>query len=95
MTVSRPAQSFSIFVGLTRRKIAKVFAAAAGVPPKVWLNRVITRKAGELLMHGVSSREAAARLCFNNEFYFSRFFKTHIGIAPREFRERYRFSGTP
>lgn len=81
--------------GMRPDVFSRHFAAAAGVPPKVWLNRVITRKAGELLMHGVSSREAAARLGFNNEFYFSRFFKTHIGIAPREFRERYRFSGVP
>ena len=81
--------------GMRPDVFSRHFAAAAGVPPKVWLNRVITRKAGELLMHGVSSREAAARLGFNNEFYFSRFFRTHIGIPPREFRERYRFSGAP
>ena len=81
--------------GMRPDVFSRHFAAAAGVPPKVWLNRVITRKAGELLMHGVSSREAAARLGFNNEFYFSRFFKAHIGIPPREFRERYRFSGAP
>ena len=81
--------------GMRPDVFSRRFAAAAGVPPKVWLNRVITRKAGELLMHGVSSREAAVRLGFNNEFYFSRFFKTHIGIPPREFRDRYRISGVP
>ena len=81
--------------GMRPDVFSRHFSAAAGVPPKVWMNRVITRKAGELLMHGVSSREAAARLGFNNEFYFSRFFKTHIGIPPREFRERYRFSNAP
>ena len=79
--------------GMRPDVFSRHFAAAAGVPPKVWLNRVITRKAGELLMHGVSSREAAARLGFNNEFYFSRFFKKHIGIPPREFRDRYRLGG--
>ena len=76
--------------GMRTDVFSRHFAAAAGVPPKVWLGRVITRKAGELLMHGVSSREAASRLGFNNEFYFSRFFKAHTGIPPREFRERYR-----
>ena len=75
--------------GMRPDVFSKYFSSAAGMPPKVWLNRVLTRKAGELLMHNLSSRETASRLGFNNEFYFSRFFKKQTGISPREFRSNY------
>lgn len=37
-------------------------------------------------------REIADHFQFCNEFYFSRFFKQHLAISPREYRKLNRFS---
>ncbi|KKX52224.1 helix-turn-helix domain-containing protein [Sphingobacterium sp. IITKGP-BTPF85] len=36
----------------------------------------------------LSVKEIAAKLQFEDEFYFSRYFKKNVGISPSGFRER-------
>jgi len=35
----------------------------------------------------LSIKEIAAELGFGSEFYFSRFFRRHTGMAPRDYRQ--------
>ena len=58
------------------------FTRETGLTPKQFLSRSLVRKACELLKHGKTNREIAVILKFNNEFYFSHFFKKMIGIPP-------------
>ena len=85
LTVSELAER----LGMRADIFSKKFSLAVGMPPKSWLTRVLIRKAGELLLHKVSARQIAEQLGFNNEFYFSRFFKQHTGLTTRDFRRQY------
>jgi YesN/AraC family two-component response regulator len=40
-----------------------------------------------LATENLKIREIAEKLEFTNEFYFSRFFKKHSGMAPAQFRK--------
>ncbi len=78
------------FAGMRRDVFSRKFSADIGMPPKKFLMRILLRRASErLLTPGIRVKEVAQELKFLNEFYFSRFFKTHTGMSPRAFRELY------
>lgn len=83
-TVAELAELMKMRTDLFSRK----FTHETGLTPKLFLNRSLTRKAGELLERGKSNREAATKLRFNNEFYFSRFFKKMTGVTPGDYRKK-------
>ena len=49
--------------------------------------KIVLKAKWELLHTADSVKEIAYKLGFNDEFYFSRFFKKHIALSPSEFRE--------
>lgn len=49
--------------------------------------KIILKAKWELLHTNTPIKQIAAELGFQDEYYFSRFFKKHIGIAPKQFRE--------
>ncbi len=64
------------------------FTRDIGISPKTFLTRQLLRRASELLLTRKEPiRDIAARLGFNNEFYFSRFFRKHTGLAPGSYRK--------
>ena len=65
-----------------RENFTRRFHAETGYTPKEFLQRVLTGKASDLLLTGISVKEAAVRLGFSDEFAFSRFFKRQLGISP-------------
>ncbi len=70
---------------------SRKFTREIGISPKDFITRTLIRKASFLLgSHDILVREAADQLKFNSEYYFSRFFKHHTGMSPKEFQ---RFSG--
>ena len=75
--------------GVSRETFSRRFAAVCGMPPKVFLSRMLLDRAAELLLR--SDRrigEIAVELGFSSEYYFSRFFRKHTGVAPLAFRRR-------
>lgn len=76
--------------GVCRDTFSRTFIRENGISPKQFLNRCILHRAYTLLAEGDRRvNEVANELHFTNEFYFSRFFKKHTGMAPKQFRQRY------
>lgn len=55
--------------------------------------QILQEAALELLNSSASIKEIAAKLGFNDEFYFSRFFKKRMQYSPREYRRINGFAG--
>ncbi len=73
---------------MNRETFIKKFTADTGESPKLFFNRLLARRAAHLLSGGERNiREVADELKFCSEFYFSRFFRRHFGVSPREFRK--------
>ncbi len=76
--------------GRRREVFSRNFSRLTGVTPKEFLTRSLVKRACRLLQNSDRlSREVAFELNFTNEFYFSRFFKKHVGISPRRFQQQY------
>ncbi len=67
----------------------KVFKETVGEAPQSYLNRMIVEKAKTLLESTTFPiGEIASRLGFSDPLYFSRLFKKHCGISPKDYREK-------
>lgn len=74
---------------MTRDSLSREFSRDCGIPLKQYLNRSLIEKAEKLLLEpGVSARKAAKQLKFNNEYYFSRFFKKNTGTTTKDYRKQ-------
>lgn len=81
---------------MSRENFTRKFTADVGLSPKAFFNQYLVRRAMDLLKEEVYSvREVAFQLNFNNEYYFSRFFKTHTGVTPGWFRKHRHKAGIP
>lgn len=75
-------------MGYSTPHLINKFKAYYGITPKAFISRVRILKAKELLLSTDKlSREIAYLLGFSDELYFIRFFKKHVGVTPRQFRE--------
>ena len=64
-----------------------LFKRVTGVTPNAFFIRARMRRACQLLREpGLSVKEVAARLGYSDQFYFSRIFKSVVGVSPRAFR---------
>jgi len=78
-------------VRMKKETFTKKFVADTGISPKLFFHRILVAHAAKLLSGSdLSIREVAYQLQFCNEFYFSRFFKRHLGVSPQEYRKYYR-----
>ena len=79
----------SAMVGLSESSFFALFKSATGLTPLDFFIRARMRHAGQLLAETtLQIKEVAARLGYDDQFYFSRLFKSVHGIPPREFRAR-------
>ena len=78
-------------MNMRRDVFTRKFTADTGISPKRFFHRMLIDKASKLLRRqDITAREAALELKFSSEYYFSRFFKQHLGISPHKFQEQYR-----
>ncbi len=76
--------------GSSADAFSRSFSRDFGMTVKHLLNTELTLKAGKLLQcHRHSVKEVASLLRFNDEYYFSRFFKKSTGLPPREYRNKF------
>ena len=72
---------------------SKKFFYDTGIPPKRFFNRLLLSRAVRIILgSNLTIREIASELQFCDEYYFSKFFKRHLGISPRIYRKIYSLS---
>ncbi|CAG7634113.1 helix-turn-helix domain-containing protein [Paenibacillus allorhizosphaerae] len=70
-----------------RNYITGCFKEVYGVSPKHYLTKVRIEKAKKLLQETtLSIEEIAGELTFSSAAYFCKFFRTHVGITPSQYR---------
>lgn len=77
----------SAMVGLSESSFFALFKCATGLTPLDFFIRLrMQRAAGLLTETTLQIKEIAARLGYDDQFYFSRLFKAVHGLPPREYR---------
>ncbi len=75
-------------MGCSADTLSRGFSGAFGIPLKRYMTRLLVSKAEKLLRTpGIRIRDAAFRLGFSDEYYFSRFFRRETGSTPSSFRK--------
>ena len=73
--------------GVSVDAFSAAFTRNIGIGPKEYISRRINEKALMMVGHGDKKiKEIAETLRFNDEFYFSRFFKKMNGSSPSAYR---------
>ena len=74
--------------GLSRAHFFRLFETSIGVPPKVYMNVLKMERAVEFVLNRPQSLcEISDELGFAEPAHFTRFFRNHSGVSPREFRK--------
>jgi AraC family transcriptional regulator len=77
-------------VGNSAETLSRNFSKDTGTTLKHYLNGQLSGIAAErLLASNRAIYEIAHDLSFNDEYYFSRFFKRQTGLSPADYRKRY------
>lgn len=80
--------------GLSRAQFFRLFDASLGVSPKIYLNVVRMERALDAVMgEETPLGELSERFGFPEPAHFTRFFRDHAGVSPREFRSVSRLAG--
>lgn len=85
---------FARGAGLSRAQFFRLFETSLGVSPKLYLNVVRMERALEAVMsEDTPLGELSERFGFPEPAHFTRFFRDHAGVCPREFRNVSRLAG--
>ncbi len=72
---------------LSERQLNRIFTNHEGVTVLKYIHAIKLQIAKDFLENtNKSLREISERSGFNNEYYFNRFFKEHVGMPPNEYR---------
>ena len=88
LTAKTLVSDLAEIMNMRRDVFSRTFHKETGLTPKEYLADVLIKKAADLLSKGKNCRETAKILQFNNEYYFSRFFRRMTGIPPSRYREK-------
>lgn len=84
-------ESLAAAVHLSPSRFAAIFKDATGMAPIDYLVKQRMQRARSLLAdEKFSVEQVAAAVGYQDAFYFSRLFKTHFGISPRQHRRELR-----
>ena len=79
-------------LNLSYSSLIKKYKKDTGITLNSYIRNALLKRAIEkLLFTDASIKEIAFDLKFTDEFYFSRFFKNHIGLSPREYKAANKF----
>ncbi len=81
-------QKIALKMNLSAANLSAQFKYDTGISISDYRNRIIIKHAAELLISTtLKIRECANRIGFEDELYFSRYFKKQTGLSPRDFRK--------
>lgn len=87
--IERSVQFYAHELALGLDSFSKKIKRELGKSPSRFIQDRVVLEAKKLLhLTYLSIKEIAAKLGFEDEFYFSRYFKKNVGISPSSFRER-------
>ena len=82
-------EQLAAVAGKSPSQAERIFRAALGMPPyRFVLNRKIELACQLLTETGMSIREIAFYLSFEDEFYFSGLFRRKMGVSPSQYRKQ-------
>lgn len=82
-------QGFAARQGMSYERFRKSFRAATGLAPKQYhLAARINRARERLMTPGLSVKEIAGELGFEDALYFSRLFRARVGLSPQGYRRK-------
>jgi len=85
-----PLERLASAASMSSRHFSRRFKAELGVTPAAYVGRLRLEEARRRLESGASSLKDVARTCgFADEQNLRRAFRRHVGVAPREYRERF------
>ena len=74
-------------MGVTRAYLRNIFYEINGMSPQEFLSHVRIKKAAELLDEtDMGINEIASSVGYSDSLAFSKFFKTHVGVSPKNYR---------
>jgi AraC-like DNA-binding protein len=83
------ASQLATRVGMSRSRFFERFSDLVGEPPAKYLAKCRVRAAAELLRRrSLSNAELAGLVGYSSEDGFTKMFKRHVGVSPREFRRQ-------
>ncbi|MDR2303671.1 MAG: AraC family transcriptional regulator [Treponema sp.] len=75
------------FMRMSRSHFTRIFGGEMGMSPRIYLEDLRLKTAGEMLFEeGTSVKEAAARCGIYDANYFCRRFKKHFGMSPGKYK---------
>ncbi len=85
----KPVESLAAMLNISARHLGRLCVAATGLSPVDYIQDIRMREACRLLAYTKQSiSDVGFELGFQDPSYFSRAFKRHIGLTPREYRNR-------
>lgn len=85
----RPLSSYAQEIGVTVGQLSRLCREVLGMSSLDVINaRLLHEAQRELVYTGLPIKQLAAELGFEDDAYFSRFFRKHTGQTPRDYRAR-------
>lgn len=80
-------KDIATYCNLSVNYLSQKFKQDTGINLKKYIDSQLLDKAQEKLIFSTQSiKNISQEMCFTDEFHFSKFFKNHTGISPKEYR---------
>ncbi len=73
---------------ISMRYFSSVVKQRTGQTPSQWITSILIKEAKKFITESnLTVKEIAEVMCFPNQSYFGKWFKTHVGMGPLEFKK--------
>ena len=88
-TERRPVADYAAEAALSVRHFSSLVIRHTGQTPMQWIHLFVIGQAKHLLMQSdLQVKEIADRLGFPEQFTFRKYFKSHAGVSPSDYRKQ-------